>query len=182
MNSTQITSCLIALGMGVSASESIMRFALDAGNTNAPFYGSSDAVPATASNKGTSIKISQEAIPTPDSQIDLSLADEGNLEEGEQRPSQKAIDDMKTIINEASKNAAFRMGDIASYFGEIGVTWRNNGRMLRLTTFSDDRHPRLDFGTTPIGTLGDYDFDVNATAARLLEKLAWLETQQAMAA
>jgi hypothetical protein len=113
--------------------------------------------------------------------IDAVCADQDSLEEGEQPPAKKAIADLKTIIVEAAARADTNIpvGDVAIFFGELSVTWRYGNRMLRATTFSDPRTPRLDFGTTPEGALGTYEFDTHATGAKLVEKLQWLRADGA---
>jgi len=125
---------------------------------------------------------SEDAEGNADDQIDLAVSDPDRLEEGEQAPSAKAVEEMKSIVRAVAANACFRMGFIATYFGELSITWRNEGRMLRLTTFSDDRSPRLDFGTTPSGSLGDYQFLSNVTGDLLNEKIAWVASTRVMSA
>lgn len=105
-------------------------------------------------------------------------ATQDNLEDGEQPPSQKAMDDLKTLIAGASQLRASAIigGDVVPYFGELSITWRAGDRVLRATSFSDDRLPRLDFGITPVGSLGEYDF-LSASPHTLVEKLAWLDQE-----
>lgn len=108
--------------------------------------------------------------------IDEVCSDPTNLEENEQAPSAKAIKDIKRIINDAQSLSSREIiaGDIAPYFGEVSITWRNGGQMLRATSFPDSRQPRLDFGTTPEGALGEYGFEENATGESLAKKLSLL--------
>ena len=109
--------------------------------------------------------------------IDRELSDPENYEESELLPEKKAVDDLKRLIAEAEMLMQYRLttGQIAPYHREISITWRSGNRMLRLTSFSDHRTPRLDFGTTPDGALGEYSFDPLATGSKLREKLDWLK-------
>jgi hypothetical protein len=108
--------------------------------------------------------------------IDDICTDPTNLEDNEQPPSEKAISDLKKLIIDASvlRGKDIMLGDVAPYFGEVSVTWRNGNNMLRATSFPDARLPRLDFGTTPDGTLGEYDFLADATGALLSQRLSIL--------
>ncbi len=99
-----------------------------------------------------------------------------NLEADEVPPKQKAIDDIKGLIAAASKaqRQEIELGDVIAYSGEISITWREGNRMLRATSFSDDRPTRLDFGTTPEASLGEYHFVAAPTGNILVQRLAWL--------
>ena len=115
-------------------------------------------------------------LPSLNDQIDQVCGDPDSYEADEQPATAKAKDDLKEVVNDASLayGSPLPVGHIAPYFGEVSITWRNRERMVRITSFSDDRHPRLDFGATPEGALGDYQFDTQATGAKLAEKLTWL--------
>ncbi len=108
--------------------------------------------------------------------IDQVCADDDSYEEGEDRPTAKAMDDLKRLLLEAAAiyDKAVPMGHISPYFGELSITWRNRDKMLRATSFSEAQSPRLDFGATPSPSLGTYQFDSDATGARLAERLLWL--------
>jgi hypothetical protein len=116
--------------------------------------------------------------------IDAVCADPDNFEEGEAHPSPTAISELKRILIDASDafNGDIPPGNVAPYFGEVSVTWRCDNRMLRLTAFSDGRQPRLDFGTTPEGSLGDYEFYSTATGKNVSDRLNWLLADRAAAA
>lgn len=113
---------------------------------------------------------------TLEEKISAVCSDPDSFEEGEAPPSPTAISDLKRVLGDAL--VTFRgdipQGDVAAYFGELSITWRQGSRMLRLTSFSDGRNPRLDFGTTPDGSLGDYQFNPEATGDNLSDKLNWL--------
>ncbi len=115
-------------------------------------------------------------LPSLTDQIDQVCGEANNYETGEQPATAKAKDDLKRLIDNASTayGSPLPIGDISPYFGEVSVTWRNEERMVRATSFSDNRSPRLDFGTTPDGALGEYEFDPETTGARLAERLVWL--------
>ena len=109
--------------------------------------------------------------------IESACLDAANREEGEQAPPAEVVAAIKTIIHGASAIRAVPIGDIAPYFGEISVTWRNTSRskMLRLTALPNGT-ARLDYGTTPDGALGVYQFDANASGQLLAERLNELES------
>jgi len=107
--------------------------------------------------------------------IDAACADPDNYEEGEAHPSAHAVTEMKRVLREASGLFGnIPNGSVAPYSGEISITWRRDNRMLRLTTFSDARPARLDYGTAPEGALGDYQFDTAATGEKLDLRLRWI--------
>jgi hypothetical protein len=85
-----------------------------------------------------------------DELIDECL-DPENLEENEAPPSAKAVGDLKDLISNAALagGADLPIGDVAPYFGEISITWRNGHNMRRMTSLSDARTLRVDYGTTP---------------------------------
>ena len=109
-------------------------------------------------------------------QIAALCSDPDNFEEGEPRPTEKATRDLKRIFNDAAEilGTDIAQGDITPYFGELSVTWRSSNRMLRLTAFSDARNARLDYGTTPPGSLGDFDAVLDATGQDLADRINWL--------
>jgi len=108
--------------------------------------------------------------------IDEICADPRNFEPGEIAPNAKAIADIKSILAEVETafGKSIYNGDITPYFGELSITWRRGDDMLRLTSFSDNRVPRIDFGTTPDGALGEYQFEPIATGESLAEHLRLL--------
>lgn len=108
--------------------------------------------------------------------IDEVCADPDSYEEGEPRPNAKAIDNLKALLDDAASimGADLNLGDIAPYFGEVSITWKCGEKMLRVAAFSDHRPPRMDFGSTPAGSLGSYEFDTNVTGEKLASKFRWL--------
>jgi hypothetical protein len=114
--------------------------------------------------------------PTIYEQIDAVCEDAESYEPGEERTAPIAISSLKALLYEAEQilGREIALGDIAPYFGELSITWRHDNRMLRLTSFSDERHSRLDFGSAPANALGNYDFDAAVTGGKLADKLSWL--------
>ncbi len=145
-------------------------------------YMSATPIPCAISQSGSSTSVIDE-LQTFTQRVDAVCSDPENFEEGEPRPSPKALADIKRILNEAygPYDSDIPHGDIAPYFGEISITWRNESRMLRLTAFSDHREPRIDFGTTPEGSLGSYDEITVVTGEHLTDQMNWLLAKRAVA-
>ena len=109
-----------------------------------------------------------------ETRIDKICADPESFEEGEAAPNSKAMSELKQIVRSAESEIVVPMGDVSPYYGELSVTWRNGRKMLRVTTFSGPERPRLDYGTTPEGTLGEYSAIQNADGTSLVDRLRWL--------
>jgi hypothetical protein len=95
----------------------------------------------------------------------------------EHTPSQAAIERAKALISEAADRMTyiFPEGEVDSYYGELGVEWRNADKLIRLTCFGNaDRPARLDFGTMSKTTPGEYGSEPNVDAASLAARLDWL--------
>ena len=114
--------------------------------------------------------------------VDLALeienvaSDPENYESGEPLVGAKAREELISLVVSAAalNGEPLPMGVISPYYGEISITWRHGDKMIRATAFADDRSTRLDYGSTPDGTLGEYRFDANAGAPTLTERLRWL--------
>ncbi len=99
---------------------------------------------------------------------------------GEHGPSATAIERAKELIEGAEplvRNAP--EGDLDFYYGELGIEWRRENRILRLTAFSDpEMSARLDYGTMSVDTPGEYRSELVANAHNLAERLNWLSCGQ----
>lgn len=107
------------------------------------------------------------------SEIDRVCSDDDSYEAGEPRATVEAIDGLKALLREATAvyGKEIPIGDIAPYWGEVSITWRNRGRMVRVVCFSDERPPFLYFGPTSLGPPEHYDSDACAIGQKLAEQL-----------
>ncbi|MGA2714504.1 MAG: hypothetical protein ABSG41_15475 [Bryobacteraceae bacterium] len=176
---------ILAGGLCVSSAHAGYRIDVleGASATRPPYCGSFEAS-ISQTGDPESVVVVTENPATLEEKIDAACSDPDNFEDDEIQPSPRAISELKRVLREASDifNGDIPQGDVAPYFGEISVTWRRDNRMLRLTAFSDGRDPRLDFGTTPVGTLGDYQFYPVATGENLIDRLNWVLATRAVAA
>src|SRR5579864_2074215 len=141
---TKIAS-LVAAGISISGTQAAPKIDLCAAlSERLPFYRADCGIGRSSISN---IVISEASSLSIADLIDVVCADQDSYEVGEAHSTPKAIGDLKQLIIEASAvpEAAVTIGDIAPYFGELSITWRQGNRMLRATSFSDDRSPRLDF-------------------------------------
>lgn len=118
---------------------------------------------------------------TTDDSIDILLSEINALLQqrpgGEHSPSDAAINSAKGLIDLARVHLRFcpPVGELDFYDDELGVEWRKETRILRLTCFgSPDAAPRVDFGTMSTTTPGEYRSDIAVTPELLAERLDWL--------
>jgi hypothetical protein len=132
-------------------------------------------MPIHSSTAVQRIVVTKDAVSLADA-IERACADPDSYEADEPLTTPKAKRDLKALLEAAEEqmDEAMPLGDIAPYFGELSITWRHQDHMLRATSFSDDRTPRLDYGSTPHGELGQFNFQLNATGDQLRDRLQWL--------
>lgn len=97
--------------------------------------------------------------------------------EGEHAASAFAIQRAKALLAEVEHLVQYVVPDagIDFYYGELGIEWRKEDRILRLTCFkSANEPPRLDYGTMSRTTPGEYRSDRIVTPEKLAERLKWL--------
>jgi hypothetical protein len=95
----------------------------------------------------------------------------------EHTPTDFAIERAKALISGAEMLIQLTppVGELDSYYGELGIEWRSGNRILRLTCFGNPATPaRLDYGTMSTGTPGEYQSDAVADSAILAARLDWL--------
>jgi len=170
---------LVVVGVGLCVSSANPEYKLkviDGPSSTSPQYRSiNDSESQTEGPVTTAVVVHKKSV-TIEEKIDATCSDPDNFEEGEDHPSAEAIGELKRILSEASEinHSDIPDGDVSPYFGEVSVTWRRDNRMLRLTVFSDGRDARLDFGTTPESSLGNYQFNPTANGESLVNQLNWL--------
>jgi hypothetical protein len=93
----------------------------------------------------------------------------------EHSPAAEAVDRAVSLITDAGNLVGFMApaGEVDFYFGELGVEWRRNDRILRLTCFGDATPPRIDYGIMSVEAPGQYRSGP-ATAGTLATQLDWL--------
>ena len=93
----------------------------------------------------------------------------------EHTPTAQAVDCAIGLITDAGNLVGFMApaGEVDFYFGELGVEWRRDDRILRLTCFGDATPSRLDYGSMSVETPGQYRSGP-ATAESLATQLDWL--------
>lgn len=105
-----------------------------------------------------------------------------DVEASEHKPTPAAIALAKQLIGEVKSLVHFDppLGEVDYYFGELGIEWRSDDRILRLTCFRDPNTPaRIDYGTMSATTPGEYRSVPVATARDLAGRLDWLSGQSA---
>jgi hypothetical protein len=104
--------------------------------------------------------------------IAAMLADEDSFEENESKPSGDAVRTIYQILGDIGE--CITGGEVSTWYGELAVTWRLGGRMLRLAVFSDGREPLLYFQTDSGEALTRGQTIRPVTNADLKDRLLWL--------
>jgi hypothetical protein len=124
-----------------------------------------DEIPTTASHRSV--------IPLPTYLLveGLMAVQEGGQEPGEPAPTAETL---RTAINIVTAVPFLLLGepDISSFYGEIHMSWRRNGKQIVLMCFPG-RTPLIHHYAGVAGVVGEHDIE-EATAERLAIWLRWL--------
>ena len=107
-------------------------------------------------------------------EIDRVAGEKDELEEGEPSPSRETVESLKSLIADTSRYLANEIppGHVATFYGELSITWRRGDRMVRLASFPHTGQGcRIDCGSSAPGPLGEYSATRNVTASRLAAEL-----------
>jgi hypothetical protein len=103
-----------------------------------------------------------------------------NIGVGEHDATPVARDRAKDLIETVRPlvaEADIPLAELDCYYGELGVEWQKDNRILRLTSFNDPNTPiRLDYGTMSVESPGEYRSDPVADTQILADRLVWLSS------
>ena len=91
-------------------------------------------------------------------------------EEGEPAPSQETCETLVNLLRDTENLVGYvPMGDVATFYGEISVTWRNGDHMV--SVFVDSSGTSIHYGKLTKDGVGGYANEPLAGAAVLAAKL-----------